>query len=100
MLDTPDLKSRLQFESTELFILRVMVASIILYDHVHPSGAFARGNKELVLILVFLTLMCSIVQEHHGNVRAVYIISCYEYKIGTSSGQMRSLISLQDHVWM
>lgn len=44
MLDTPDLKSRLQFESTELFILRVMVASIILYDHVHPSGAFARGS--------------------------------------------------------
>ncbi|TRY61139.1 hypothetical protein TCAL_13862 [Tigriopus californicus] len=44
MLDTPSLKSRLQFESTELFILRVMVASIILYDHVHPSGAFAKGS--------------------------------------------------------
>ena len=35
--------SRLQYEETELFILRVMVAIIILYDHVHPNGAFAKG---------------------------------------------------------
>ena len=45
MLDTPELKSRLQFEETELFILRVMVATIILYDHVHPTGAFAKGKR-------------------------------------------------------
>ena len=29
---------------TELFILRVMVGLIILYDHVHSEGAFAKGN--------------------------------------------------------
>jgi hypothetical protein len=44
MLEMPELRSRLQHEETELFILRVMVAIIILYDHVHPSGAFAKGN--------------------------------------------------------
>jgi hypothetical protein len=44
MLDTPDLKSRIQNEATEMFILRVMVGIIILYDHVHPYGAFAKGT--------------------------------------------------------
>ncbi len=45
MLDIPELKSRIQHEETELFILRVMVAIVILYDHVHPTGAFAKGNE-------------------------------------------------------
>ena len=44
MLEIPELRSRLQYEETELFILRVMVAIIILYDHVHPTGAFAKGK--------------------------------------------------------
>ena len=43
MLDTPELKARLKYQETELFLLRVMVATIILYDHVHKTGAFARG---------------------------------------------------------
>ncbi len=47
MLEAPDLKSRLRFAETEPFILRVMVATIILYDHVHPTGAFAKGAVEL-----------------------------------------------------
>lgn len=44
MLTLPELRSRLQYEETELFILRVMVAVVILYDHVHPTGAFAKGT--------------------------------------------------------
>lgn len=43
MLDSPELRARLKYEETELFILRVMVATIILYDHVHKSGAFVKG---------------------------------------------------------
>lgn len=43
MLDTPDLKGRFKYEDTELFILRVMVATVILYDHVDETGAFAKG---------------------------------------------------------
>uniref|UniRef100_A0A914VEK6 CYRIA/CYRIB Rac1 binding domain-containing protein n=1 Tax=Plectus sambesii TaxID=2011161 RepID=A0A914VEK6_9BILA len=31
-------------QDTRLFCLRVMVGAIILYDHVHPTGAFARGS--------------------------------------------------------
>lgn len=31
-------------EETQLLVLRVMVGLIILYDHVHPVGAFARGS--------------------------------------------------------
>ncbi len=44
MLDNPSLRSRLKFAETESFILRVMVATLILYDHVHPTGAFAKGD--------------------------------------------------------
>ena len=45
MLDTPELRSKIQSQETERFIVRVMVALIILYDHVHPTGAFAKGKK-------------------------------------------------------
>lgn len=41
MLDTADLRSRL---TSELFIMRVMTATIILYDHVHPNGAFVKSE--------------------------------------------------------
>ena len=33
--------ARFKSEETQLFCLRVMVGVIILYDHVHPVGAFA-----------------------------------------------------------
>lgn len=43
MLDNPDLIARFRREETQLFILRVMVALVILYDHVNPAGAFAKA---------------------------------------------------------
>ena len=45
MLDTPELRKRIQQQETERFIIRIMVALIILYDHVHPTGAFAKGKS-------------------------------------------------------
>ena len=36
--------SRFQKEDTILFVLRVMVGVIILYDHVHPVGAFVKSS--------------------------------------------------------
>ena len=33
--------SRFKSEETQLLCLRVMVGVIILYDHIHPVGAFA-----------------------------------------------------------
>lgn len=40
--ENPMYQSRFQNEKTSLFCLRVMVGVIILYDHVHPVGAFAK----------------------------------------------------------
>lgn len=37
------LLSQIEREETHLLVLRVMVGLVILYDHVHPVGAFARG---------------------------------------------------------
>ena len=43
MLDNQELRQRIKQKETERFILRVMVALVILYDHIHPTGAFAKG---------------------------------------------------------
>uniref|UniRef100_A0AAY4F116 CYRIA/CYRIB Rac1 binding domain-containing protein n=1 Tax=Denticeps clupeoides TaxID=299321 RepID=A0AAY4F116_9TELE len=45
MLETPEYTSRFNSEDTLLFCMRVMVGVIILYDHVHPNGAFTRSSK-------------------------------------------------------
>ena len=44
MLDNQELRQRIKQKETERFILRVMVALVILYDHIQPTGAFAKGN--------------------------------------------------------
>jgi len=44
MLDTPELRQRIKLGETEDLLLRVMTATVILYDHVHPSGAFVKGS--------------------------------------------------------
>lgn len=40
-----DFCSRFQNEGTVHFVLRVMVGVIILYDHVHPNGAFIKTTQ-------------------------------------------------------
>ncbi|XP_053469908.1 CYFIP-related Rac1 interactor A isoform X2 [Ictalurus furcatus] len=45
MLETPEYTSRFNSEDTLLFCMRVMVGVIILYDHVHPNGAFTKSSK-------------------------------------------------------
>jgi CYRIA/CYRIB Rac1 binding domain len=37
-------RSKITIEETVMFCLRVMVGVIILYDHVHPVGAFAKSS--------------------------------------------------------
>lgn len=44
MIENPEFLQRFKSEETVLFVLRVMVGLIILYDHVHPVGAFARNS--------------------------------------------------------
>lgn len=38
-------RSRFTSEETLMFCMRVMVGVIILYDHVHPVGAFCKTSK-------------------------------------------------------
>ncbi|XP_056157807.1 CYFIP-related Rac1 interactor B-like [Lampris incognitus] len=45
MLETPEYRSRFTSEETVLFCLRVMVGIIILYDYVHPAGAFVKTSN-------------------------------------------------------
>ncbi|PWA27543.1 hypothetical protein CCH79_00000241, partial [Gambusia affinis] len=45
MLETPEYSSRFSSKDTLLFCMRVMVGVIILYDHVHPNGAFTKSSK-------------------------------------------------------
>jgi len=40
-----DLIARFEREETHLLVLRVMVCLIIVYDHVHPNGAFLRTSN-------------------------------------------------------
>lgn len=40
-----DLINRFVREETYLFVLRVMVGLVILYDHVHPVGAFQKSSN-------------------------------------------------------
>ncbi|XP_013788168.2 protein FAM49B-like [Limulus polyphemus] len=44
MVENPGFCSRFKNEETILFVLRVMVGVIILYDHVHPVGAFTKTS--------------------------------------------------------
>eukprot|EP01136_Pigoraptor_vietnamica_P013064 Opistho-1_new@53655 len=44
MVENPEYSSRFQNQDTALFCLRVMVGVIILYDHVHPVGAFNKKS--------------------------------------------------------
>ncbi|XP_065890759.1 CYFIP-related Rac1 interactor B-like [Dysidea avara] len=43
MTENPNYYTRFENEETIYFCLRVMVGVIILYDHVHPVGAFAKN---------------------------------------------------------
>ena len=69
MLDTPNLRQRITQKETERFILRVMVALVILYDHIHPTGAFAKGslNKHILKVKKKLTY-------YYAKSKSMYVI--------------------------
>ena len=52
-----NLLAQFQREETQLFVLRVMVGLVILYDHVHPQGAFVKGSNVDVSIKLFIYCM-------------------------------------------
>ncbi len=51
IIETPELSQRFTNPETILFIQRVMVGAIILYDHVHPVGAFSKKNPVIDVCL-------------------------------------------------
>ena len=53
--------ARFQQKDTVLFVLRVMVGAIILYDHVHPVGAFYRKSNIDVCGSSFIALYFKVV---------------------------------------
>lgn len=55
LLPSREYRSRFTNEETVSFCLRVMVGVIILYDHVHPVGAFAKTSKiDVSYILLYV----------------------------------------------
>uniref|UniRef100_A0A336MPS5 CSON003367 protein n=1 Tax=Culicoides sonorensis TaxID=179676 RepID=A0A336MPS5_CULSO len=44
MLENQNLLRQMTREETQLLVLRVMVGLVILYDHVHPDGAFKKNS--------------------------------------------------------
>ena len=59
--DGSEYSSRFELEDTVLFCLRVMVGVIILYDHIHPVGAFAKTTNIDVSVCV-CACMCIVVE--------------------------------------
>ena len=64
-------RSKFTTEETVMFCLRVMVGVIILYDHVHPIGAFAKSSPIDVSVastmasLQFVARVCNICNNSH-----------------------------------
>ena len=74
--------SRFSSEDTLLFCMRVMVGVIILYDHVHPNGAFNKSSKIDVRHTLTLTLLhtwkqrdCGFVLWCCALIRIVFLLS-------------------------
>ena len=49
-VDNPEFSAKYTNPQTPIFCLRVMVGMIILYDHIHPQGAFVKGGPIQVKI--------------------------------------------------
>jgi len=45
MVEQPAYRSKFISSDTVMFCLHVMIGVIILYDHISPSGAFAKGSS-------------------------------------------------------
>jgi len=67
MIDNADLAHKFTNEETKLFVLSVMVGVIILYDHVHPVGAFSK-NSEIDMKATIKVLK----DQPHGSVDGLF----------------------------
>ncbi|CAK8697861.1 CYFIP-related Rac1 interactor B-like [Clavelina lepadiformis] len=73
MLENPD-DTRFQMGAdTVSFCVRVMVGVIILYDHVHKDGAFAKGSK------IDIKGSIKVLKEQNGKVKVKSLLNALKY---------------------
>jgi hypothetical protein len=92
IIETPELSQRFTNPETILFIQRVMVGAVILYDHVHPVGAFSKKNPVIdvwvcggasglaLTLRVHLQIRASVrAIKMHGNPQQEDLINALRY---------------------
>ena len=77
MINNPQFSQRFQKPETILFCQRVMVGSIILYDHVHLLGAFSKKNPAIDI------KACIRAIKSHDNPRQEDLINALRYTTKT-----------------
>lgn len=69
MCDNTEYRSRFHdIDKTTLFVLRVMVGVLVLYDHVHPAGAFAKNPN------IEMDKFVRVVKNHQGDLALVDVL--------------------------
>uniref|UniRef100_T2M4R0 Protein FAM49B n=1 Tax=Hydra vulgaris TaxID=6087 RepID=T2M4R0_HYDVU len=67
MVENAEIAQKFENEETKFFVLSVMVGMIILYDHVHPVGAFAKSSAIDMKASIKL-----LKEQPHGSVDAFF----------------------------
>lgn len=73
MIETPEYHSRFADPETLFFCQRVMVASLIVYDHVHAVGAFSKKNKAIDMVRTIKAV------KMHSNPTADGLLNALRY---------------------
>jgi len=71
-VNNPDFSAKFTKPGTPLFCLRVMVGLIILYDHLHPAGAFCKGSEISIKSSIKLI-------QTHGNENKDGLLNALRY---------------------
>ena len=71
MIETPEYSQRFKNPKTVLFCQRVLVGTIILYDHVHLIGAFSKKNPAIDVGLYEINQDSPITAQIRASVKAL-----------------------------
>lgn len=66
MVENKEIYNKFENDETKLFVLSVMVGVIILYDHVHPVGAFSKTSIDMRAAIKVLK------DQPHGTVDGLF----------------------------
>ena len=93
---TSDLKSKYQKFGTIGMIHRMMVASALLYDHLHPDGVFVKDSPLNIRVIVDLLAVDAGMKKVRTRSRVDSISSVRSSQSGTNTRNRQSLQQLQD----